>query len=126
MAGPRGDVERTRAGDEGEYHHSRNLIKKMAVGRRILSESRTSLGEARRRRRNTRINPPPFSNGLALVVAPAAAALFMIRLSEGRVQVGRIHAPDPRRSVDEGQPPPTTTKVDRIVSSQKHMQRYKS
>ena len=42
MAGPAGDVESDRAGEEGEYHHSRNLKKKMAVGRITLSESNKS------------------------------------------------------------------------------------
>ena len=86
IAGPRGDVERTRAGDDGEYHHSRNLMKNMAVGRRSLSESRTSRGEVRRRRRSTRISPPPFSNGFALSAVAAAAARFTIRLSATRGQ----------------------------------------
>ena len=45
MAGPEGDVESDRAGEEGEYHHSRNFKKNMAVGRITLSESNTSWGE---------------------------------------------------------------------------------
>lgn len=36
---------RERAGDPGEYHHSRNLRKNMAVGRRRRRESKRSCGE---------------------------------------------------------------------------------
>jgi hypothetical protein len=54
-AGPRGEAERARAGEEGENHHSRNLMKKIAVGRRTLSASRRSRGEVNSRRR-TRCN----------------------------------------------------------------------
>ena len=50
MAGLRGDVDSARAGEEGEYHHSRNLMKKMAVGRRSLRESRKRRGEVSNRR----------------------------------------------------------------------------
>ena len=42
MAGPEGDVESDRAGEEGEYHHSKNFKKKMAVGKITLSESNKS------------------------------------------------------------------------------------
>jgi hypothetical protein len=45
IAGPRGEVARLRAGDPGEYHHSRNLTKKMAVGNRNRNESSRSRGE---------------------------------------------------------------------------------
>lgn len=51
MAGPEGERERERAGEEGEYHHSRNLMKKMAVGRRTFKEERRRRGEERRRAR---------------------------------------------------------------------------
>lgn len=44
MAGPEGDLDKARAGEEGEYHHSKNLMKKMAVGNRILREFRRSRG----------------------------------------------------------------------------------
>lgn len=44
MAGPRGDIDKERAGDPGEYHHSRNLMKKMAVGKRSFKESRINCG----------------------------------------------------------------------------------
>lgn len=49
-AGPRGEDARERAGDPGEYHHSRNLIKKMAVGRRSRSESNSNWGEVTSKR----------------------------------------------------------------------------
>lgn len=50
MDGPSGEDEsvRERAGEEGEYHHSRNLMKKIVVGRRSLRESRRKRGELRR------------------------------------------------------------------------------
>lgn len=41
-AGPKGDVERERAGDPGEYHHSKNLMKKIAVGNSRRRESNSS------------------------------------------------------------------------------------
>jgi hypothetical protein len=72
MAGPRGEVERTRAGDDGEYHHSRNLMKKIAVGSSSLRESRRSRGDVKRRRRNTTIKPPLFSRDFTF--SPMAAA----------------------------------------------------
>jgi hypothetical protein len=74
MAGPSGDVERARAGDDGEYHHSRNLMKNMAVGSSNLRESRTSRGEAKMRRRKMVIRPPLFPTDLALRDVAAAAA----------------------------------------------------
>lgn len=52
MAGPRGDVDKERAGDPGEYHHSRNLTKKMAVGSSNRSESRSRRGEVTSRCRS--------------------------------------------------------------------------
>lgn len=57
MAGPAGDVESDRAGDEGEYHHSRNLKKKMAVGRITLSESNKSWGDEKTKLRKNVLNP---------------------------------------------------------------------
>jgi len=45
IAGPRGDVDSDRAGDPGEYHHSRNLTKKIAVGSKKRRESSSNLGE---------------------------------------------------------------------------------
>jgi hypothetical protein len=61
MAGPKGDLDKERAGDPGEYHHSRNLTKKMAVGSNNLSESRMRCGECTSRRRNPAIVPYPLS-----------------------------------------------------------------
>lgn len=43
--GPCGDTAKVLAGDEGEYHHSKNLMKKMAVGRRILRLSNSRRGD---------------------------------------------------------------------------------
>lgn len=45
MAGPRGEFVKERAGDPGEYHHSRNLTKKIAVGSKRRNESSKSRGE---------------------------------------------------------------------------------
>jgi len=50
-AGPSGDVVRERAGEPGEYHHSRNLMKNIAVGRRSRRESKRSRGDERMARR---------------------------------------------------------------------------
>ena len=52
MAGPSGDTARERAGELGEYHHSRNLMKKIAVGRRTFRLSRNSRGEDSKSLRN--------------------------------------------------------------------------
>ena len=57
MAGPAGDVESDRAGDEGEYHHSKNFKKKMVVGRITLSESNNNWGDERTRFRKNVLNP---------------------------------------------------------------------
>lgn len=45
IAGPEGDVDNERAGDPGEYHHSRNLMKNIAVGNSSRSESNRRRGE---------------------------------------------------------------------------------
>lgn len=52
-----GGAERARAGEEGEYHHSRNLMKNIERGRRTRRESRTRRGDAlsRRVRRSLRL-----------------------------------------------------------------------
>lgn len=55
--GPSGDVDRARAGDEGEYHHSRNLMKKMIVGRMTLKDSTTRRGDLDSTRRKAANNP---------------------------------------------------------------------
>lgn len=51
-AGPRGDTESVLAGDDGEYHHSKNLMKKMAVGSRIFKLSSKSRGDDMNNRRS--------------------------------------------------------------------------
>jgi hypothetical protein len=100
-------------------------MKNMAVGSRILSESRTSRGEVRRRRRSTDISPPAFSNGFALLVAAAAAAArFTVRLSKNASLSELIYLPDPRRSSGEGQLPPMITKADKTGFFQMHMRHY--
>lgn len=50
MGGPLGGTVRARAGEEGEYHHSRNLMKNIERGRRTRRESRTRRGDDLRRR----------------------------------------------------------------------------
>ena len=122
-AGPRGDVERTRAGDDGEYHHSRNLMKNMVVGSKILSESRTSRGEVKRRRRRTDISPPDIFNGFLLSVA-AAAERFTALLSKNASLSELIYLPYPRHSSDERQLPPMITKADKTGFFQMHMRHY--
>ena len=57
MAGPAGDAESDRAGEEGEYHHSKNLKKKMAVGRITLSESNKNWGDEKTKLRKNALNP---------------------------------------------------------------------
>lgn len=44
-AGPAGELDNERAGDPGEYHHSKNLIKKIVVGNKNLKESKMARGE---------------------------------------------------------------------------------
>lgn len=44
MAGPVFGRASNRAGEEGEYHHSKNLTRKIAVGNNTLSELRRWLG----------------------------------------------------------------------------------
>lgn len=48
IAGPCGEVDRARAGDPGEYHHSKNLIKNIAVGSNRRRESNRRRGELKR------------------------------------------------------------------------------
>lgn len=48
IGGPVGAEDSAFAGDAGEYHHSRNLMKKMDMGRRTRRESSRSRGDARR------------------------------------------------------------------------------
>jgi hypothetical protein len=49
-AGPSAGLASREAGEAGEYHHSRNLMKNMVVGRRNLSELSKKRGEERMRR----------------------------------------------------------------------------
>ena len=44
-------MDTVRAGDEGEYHHSRNLMKNIAVGRRTRKESSNRRGDRKNSRR---------------------------------------------------------------------------
>jgi hypothetical protein len=75
-AGPSGEVENERAGEPGEYHHSRNFMKKMAVGSRSLRDSNKACGEAKSRRR---IQPSGVRGPLGDVFAVAAAARYSRR-----------------------------------------------
>ena len=60
MAGPEGDMESDRAGEEGEYHHSKNLKKKIAVGRITLSESSKNWGDEKSNLRKNALTPAAF------------------------------------------------------------------
>lgn len=64
MAGPKGDIDNDRAGEPGEYHHSKNLMKKMAVGKSSLKESSSNCGDRSRSARITAKNPL-FLEGIA-------------------------------------------------------------
>lgn len=57
IAGPSGEAFNERAGELGEYHHSRNLMKNMAVGRRSRRESSSRRGEEDRNWRKRDIRP---------------------------------------------------------------------
>ena len=46
-----GAAARDRAGDDGEYHHSKNLTKKMERGRRNFNEPRRMCGDVKIKRR---------------------------------------------------------------------------
>lgn len=48
IGGPSGEVARERAGEPGEYHHSKNFTKKIVVGSNKRKESRSSRGDAKR------------------------------------------------------------------------------
>lgn len=51
IGGPFGGAFSDRAGEDGEYHQSRNLMKNMDIGKRVLRESSTARGEDRSERR---------------------------------------------------------------------------
>src|ERR1700742_1876996 len=78
-AGPSGDFVRDRAGEFGEYHHSRNLMKKIAVGSSNRSESRSKRGDLNRKRRKVAIMPTRFTLSFdSLFSADRAAARYMV------------------------------------------------
>ena len=123
IAGPRGDVERIRAGDDGEYHHSRNLIKKIAVGSSSLRESRRSRGDVKRRRRITTIRLPLFSRDFTF--SPNAAAARCTIGSGGHAKASvQSHSPGPQYPIDEHRPRSMIARADKMVTSQMHRQRY--
>jgi len=72
-AGPSGEVESERAGDPGEYHHSRNLTKNIADGRSSLRESKNNCGEVMNSRR-IQARTPRRRSGEALLSAAALMA----------------------------------------------------
>lgn len=47
IEGLEGPPESARAGEEGEYHHSKNLIKNIDRGRSTLRESKSNAGDER-------------------------------------------------------------------------------
>lgn len=75
IAGPRGDAFKDRAGELGEYHHSRNLMKKIAVGRRRRRESSKRRGEADKTWRS-RATRPSFWVGESFFWPARLAARF--------------------------------------------------
>jgi hypothetical protein len=52
ISGLEGPAESAFAGDEGEYHHSRNLMKNIDMGNSTLSESKSSAGDERKSARS--------------------------------------------------------------------------
>ncbi len=70
--GPRGDLDSDRAGELGEYHHSKNLMKNMAVGSKSRSESRSSWGDLLIRLLSRTHIPLPRTDGLDIIAALAA------------------------------------------------------
>lgn len=73
-AGPSGEVENERAGEPGEYHHSRNLTKNMAVGRRSLKESKRTWGDVKTKRR---IQARGLRGGLGSFILDPAAVRYV-------------------------------------------------
>jgi hypothetical protein len=73
MDGPSGAAYRDLAGEFGEYHHSRNFTKKMAVGNRRRRESRKSLGNFEATFLSCPKNPRRACGGTLFCAASAAA-----------------------------------------------------
>lgn len=71
MGGPFGAALNERAGDDGEYHHSRNLTKNIDIGNKTLRDSNTARGEDRSSRRSVARSPR-----LRAAAAPAPRLTF--------------------------------------------------
>lgn len=69
MGGPVGVADTVRAGDEGEYHHSKNLMKNIAVGSNTFSESSKRRGERNMSRRSVVSRETGAFGELLLLVA---------------------------------------------------------
>lgn len=75
-AGPRGELDSERAGEPGEYHHSRNLIKKMAVGNKNLRESKIIRGECCSSSRNLFVMSRFPSKRASCLTLPSCQGLY--------------------------------------------------
>ena len=112
-----------RAGDDGEYHHSRNLIKKIAVGSRTFNDSRSSRGDLKRSLRNvSRIVLLSGTRGGTLFAAAWASRYVKIQVNtKYKVQSSLSLPSHPDRSfVDRLQS--TIARVDKRKFSRKDMQ----
>jgi len=91
MGGPVGAAASERAGDEGEYHHSRNLTKNIESGSKILRESSRVRGDVRSMRR-MRARMPVFDLEDDLAAAAAIpCALASIRRCDSPQLCKRCH-----------------------------------
>ena len=73
-------MDRDRAGEDGEYHHSRNLMKKMAVGSNTFRLSSRRRGDEMRRRRSF-ASSPSGSLAVGFIWAVSLAARCTLRIS---------------------------------------------
>lgn len=110
MAGPSGDVASERAGESGEYHHSRNLMKKMAVGRRNRRESSRRRGEEERSWRSRVLILSPWLEEGAFWAARLAARCQTI-YQGSCLQEQSMDAQNPLPLSDGGLPVSRITKV---------------
>ena len=116
MAGPARGAERARAGEDGEYHHSRNFTKKIAVGRMTLSESSNSRGEDSNSRRKLRSIPCARAGSALGSIACCAARCKTPRCSAHVPSFAARHAPDRQCPHAAGPPRSTTATAGSTVS----------
>lgn len=123
-AGPSGDVDSDRAGDDGEYHHSRNLIKNIAVGRSTFSESSSSRGDLLSAYFRTAMIP--LGRGLGDLRTPACAARYMQGVSAIVPHSICAALPYRLRLCVAGQRPPMTAMGGSAESVRTGMQRCRA